>query len=180
MSTQASVVVAHRLSCSTACGIFPEQGSNLCALHWQADSNPLDYQENALTPFNSSWLYYGTVHLPHVEWQAFYYDPACPSWLSFPNPLYLVLRAIHNASSSATKNCQPLPLSLSSGRLCYIFCLDLSSNSFSDNHHSSSRFALYTTSFRSVILSQGCFVLRGLGLETFLIIILGESYVNDI
>ena len=33
-----SVVVAHGLSCSTACGIFPDQGSNPCPLHWQADS----------------------------------------------------------------------------------------------------------------------------------------------
>ena len=33
-----SVVVAHRLSCSVACGIFPDQGSNPCSLHWQADS----------------------------------------------------------------------------------------------------------------------------------------------
>ena len=30
--------MAHRLSCSTACGIFLDQGSNLCPLHWQADS----------------------------------------------------------------------------------------------------------------------------------------------
>ena len=27
---------ALRLSCPTACGIFPEQGSNPCLLHWQA------------------------------------------------------------------------------------------------------------------------------------------------
>ena len=33
-----SVVVAHGLCCSTACRIFPEQGSNLFLLHWQADS----------------------------------------------------------------------------------------------------------------------------------------------
>ena len=33
-----SVVVAQGLSCSTARGIFPDQGSNLCPLHWQADS----------------------------------------------------------------------------------------------------------------------------------------------
>ena len=33
-----SVVVAHRLSRSVACGIFPNQGSNPCPLHWQADS----------------------------------------------------------------------------------------------------------------------------------------------
>ena len=36
-----SVVVAHGLSRSAACGIFPDQGSNPCALHWQADSQPL-------------------------------------------------------------------------------------------------------------------------------------------
>ena len=39
-----SVVVAHRLSCSAACGIFPDQGSNPCPLHWQADSQPLHHQ----------------------------------------------------------------------------------------------------------------------------------------
>ena len=39
-----SVVVAHRLSCSTVCGIFPDQGSNPCPLHWQADSQPLRHQ----------------------------------------------------------------------------------------------------------------------------------------
>ena len=33
-----SVAVAQGLSCSAACGIFPDQGSNLCTLHWQADS----------------------------------------------------------------------------------------------------------------------------------------------
>ena len=33
-----SVVVAHGLSCSVACGIFPDQGSIPCPLHWQADS----------------------------------------------------------------------------------------------------------------------------------------------
>ena len=36
--TWASVVVAHKLSCSAACGIFPDQGLNLCSQHWQADS----------------------------------------------------------------------------------------------------------------------------------------------
>ena len=33
-----SVVVVHGLSCSATCGIFPDQGSNPCLLHWQADS----------------------------------------------------------------------------------------------------------------------------------------------
>ena len=39
-----SAVVAHRPSCSAACGIFPNQGSNPHALHWQADSPPLRHQ----------------------------------------------------------------------------------------------------------------------------------------
>ena len=52
----ASLVAEHRLqtrrlsscgswaSCSAACGIFPDQGSNPCPLHWQADSQPLRRQ----------------------------------------------------------------------------------------------------------------------------------------
>ena len=50
LGARASVVVVHRLSscgsralerrlsCSAACGIFSDQGSNPCPLHWQADS----------------------------------------------------------------------------------------------------------------------------------------------
>ena len=39
-----SVVVAHGTSHSAACGILPDQGSNPCPLHWQADSQPLRHQ----------------------------------------------------------------------------------------------------------------------------------------
>ena len=39
-----SVVVAHGPSCSVACGIFPDQGSNPYPLHWQTDSQPLHHQ----------------------------------------------------------------------------------------------------------------------------------------
>ena len=39
-----SAIVAHGPSCSAACGIFPDQGSNPCLLHWQADSQPLHHQ----------------------------------------------------------------------------------------------------------------------------------------
>ena len=47
-----SVVVAHRLSsCSVACGILPDQGSNPCPLHWQADSQPLRHQGSPLMSF---------------------------------------------------------------------------------------------------------------------------------
>ena len=39
-----SVIVAHGPSCSAACGILPDQGSNPCPLHKQADSQPLRHQ----------------------------------------------------------------------------------------------------------------------------------------
>ena len=39
-----SAIVAHGLSRSAACGIFPDQDSNPCPLHWQADSQPLRHQ----------------------------------------------------------------------------------------------------------------------------------------
>ena len=39
-----SVIVAHGPSCSAACGILPDQGSNPCPLLRQADSQPLRHQ----------------------------------------------------------------------------------------------------------------------------------------
>ena len=46
-----SVIAAHGPSCSAACGIFPDQGSNPCPLHCQADSQPLRHQGSPLPPF---------------------------------------------------------------------------------------------------------------------------------
>ena len=46
LKSTSSIVEAHKLSCSIACGIFPDQGSNprlLCLLHWQLDSLPLSH-----------------------------------------------------------------------------------------------------------------------------------------
>ena len=43
-----SVVVAHGPSRSAARGIFPDQGSNPCPLHWQADPQPLRHQGSPL------------------------------------------------------------------------------------------------------------------------------------
>ena len=47
-----SVAVAHGRSCSAACGILPDQGSNPCSLHWQADSQP----DRKSTRLNSSHI----------------------------------------------------------------------------------------------------------------------------
>ena len=55
-----SVVVAHGPSCSVACGILPDQGSNPCPLHWQADSQPLRHQGSLdlLNNINFIYLFY--------------------------------------------------------------------------------------------------------------------------
>ena len=39
LQSAGSVVVAQRLSCSATCGIFLDEGSNPCPLHWQANLN---------------------------------------------------------------------------------------------------------------------------------------------
>ena len=51
-----SVIVAHGPSCSAACGIFPDQGSNPCPLHWQADSQPLRHQGSPGVTFKEEKL----------------------------------------------------------------------------------------------------------------------------
>ena len=45
-AVRASVVVVHGLSCSTAGGIFPDQGLNSCPLYRQADSYSLYPQKS--------------------------------------------------------------------------------------------------------------------------------------
>ena len=49
-----SVVVAHGPSCSAACGIFQDQGSNPCPLPWQADSQPLRHRGSPYLHFFNS------------------------------------------------------------------------------------------------------------------------------
>jgi len=43
--------VAHGLSCCEACGIFLDQGSNTCLLHWQACSYSLSHQRSPRANF---------------------------------------------------------------------------------------------------------------------------------
>ena len=58
-----SVIVAHRPSCSAACGIFPDQGLNPCPLHWQADSQPLRHQGSPNANFKGFCFYEILVNL---------------------------------------------------------------------------------------------------------------------
>ena len=54
--------MVRRLSCSTAFGIFLDQGSNPCPLLWQKDSYPLGHQQNSSPKFKKKkkiqWTYF--------------------------------------------------------------------------------------------------------------------------
>ena len=66
-----SVVVAHGPSCSAACGIFPDQGSNPYPLHRQAGSQPLHQQGSRWVIFKHTFShltgYSSTVSLQHAS-----------------------------------------------------------------------------------------------------------------
>ena len=60
-----SVVLAHGLICFSACGIFPDQVSILCLLHWQADCLPLIHQGSP--QINSYTFYLSQFVFLHTE-----------------------------------------------------------------------------------------------------------------
>ena len=111
-----SVVVAHGPSCSTACGIFPDQGSNPCPLHWQADSQPLRHQgspqhsflNSILQPFESTWRSMGaefTRVLYTFGYNISYF------WKVFPSPFFILQATTYfsRPSSSITFLYEILP-----------------------------------------------------------------------
>ena len=66
------MVVAHGLSCSTACGIFPDQDLNLCLLHRQVNSLPLSHQGSLICLFLTSLFLQAAASNPSpsaaLEW----------------------------------------------------------------------------------------------------------------
>ena len=54
----------HGVSCSMACGIFLDQGSNPCLLHWQTNSLPLSHQETPEITFLYNFAYALPFHFP--------------------------------------------------------------------------------------------------------------------
>ena len=50
-----SVFAACRLSCLAASGIFPDQGSNSCPLHWQVDSTTGPPRKSLKDIFDTTW-----------------------------------------------------------------------------------------------------------------------------
>ena len=91
-----SVVVAHGLSCSAACGIFPDQGSNLRPLHWQADSQPLRHQGSP-----------GVLTLRKLQFLAT--APSCPS-SSLSSPLLTLSPGLQVLGASPDPTVRDRPL----------------------------------------------------------------------
>ena len=77
--------MAHWLSCSGARGTLLDQGSNLCPLHWQADSQPRRHQGSPLH-FSLNPSDYFTSHSP-PRW-----DPICSSKLGSDTSSSLIPR----------------------------------------------------------------------------------------
>ena len=86
-----SAIVAHGPSCSAACGILPDQGSNPCPLHWQADSQPLRHQGSPhLVLFCRFRLSFETFVFPFVSkvlvlnsWNMFIISALMPLFVNF-------------------------------------------------------------------------------------------------
>ena len=77
-----SVVVAHRPSCSAACGILPDQGSNPRPLHRQADSQPLRHQGSPINPVLISTFNIGVLS------EAIHQVLLCMTWRILPSEGY--------------------------------------------------------------------------------------------
>ena len=76
-------------SCSEACGIFPNQGSNPCLLHWPADSLPLAHQGSPV--LNGFLLYFKCYILGKKK---FSFEMTCFCWNALFKFSVLLMRTV--------------------------------------------------------------------------------------
>ena len=98
-----SGVVAHGLSCSAACGIFPDQGFNPFPLRWQVDSLLLEHQGNPIAT-DWSWKPLGI--------EAHHWLHASSQFTQSPWSLFLAYLLKVLALKSFRKAMVPCPLAL--------------------------------------------------------------------
>ena len=96
-----SAIVAHGRSCSAACGIFPDQGSNPRPLHWQADSQPLRHQGSPLLYYTRGSTLNTNLHITSFmsqyllgRWSSAFYHTVWRTGCSFDRSLLVNIRVI--------------------------------------------------------------------------------------
>ena len=85
-----SVIVAHGPSRSAARGIFPDQGSNPCPLHWQADSQPLHRQGSPCIRYFKEYIWSIFFWSQNLQKKLLNVFPAC-KWLCIKLLLILLV-----------------------------------------------------------------------------------------
>ena len=103
--------MAYGLSHPEECGIFPDQGLNLCLLHWQADSLPLSHQGSPFHLLLTTDLFQGKIHFCLL---CFPISPRPPNLFSLAFPLlpmspteFLLLVLRHCSGPSALQVSPP-------------------------------------------------------------------------
>ena len=111
LQSTGSIVVAHKPGCSMTRGIFLEQGSNLCLLHWEAGSLPLSHQWSPVKPIQFLLLYnfYSIFVNHHCNREE---QNLAPCWICFLQPLLSAAFV-----TITTKRMLPAALSMHNG-LC--------------------------------------------------------------
>ena len=69
LQSTGSVVVSHGVSCSMACRIFPDQGSDAHLLHWQADSLPPSHQGSPYLLHSAKWVHTKVLSVARLSGQ---------------------------------------------------------------------------------------------------------------
>lgn len=80
-------------NCPMLCGIFPDQGSDQCAVHWQAASSPVDHQEVFLFLFSSFQIKLEQTRAPLPGMLILYPTPSCPLLSVLPLTMGLSFKA---------------------------------------------------------------------------------------
>ena len=97
----------HELGCPKACRIFPDRGSNLCPLHWQEDSLPLDHRGKSRDVILSKCFQEVRAMFPWSHPSNVWFRAAGPT--GFVEAAMTLLRSLPLSWSPAVSNAEECP-----------------------------------------------------------------------